>query len=182
MDVHQIWRDQNVLQFKRFWCHTLISISSSLRLLSWKKRRQKFSLIFCFRLYQRYTQWFPEASEYTQPFFFNLCGGVCVCVCVSIWRVCFQNLLHPPRHVTHLHYWLPFAIKIVQVSLCSFCGSLLFDVLHNIYKVIKSGNDWQTGVDRKGFGTKQDFIPLFFFMYVQNLWPGQKAVLTIVQF
>ena len=32
------------------------------------------------------------------------------------WRACFQNLLHPPRHVTHLHYWLPYAIKIVQVS------------------------------------------------------------------
>ena len=30
-----------------------------------------------------------------------------------IWRACFQSLLHPPRHVTHLHYWLPFAIKIV---------------------------------------------------------------------
>ena len=32
-----------------------------------------------------------------------------------IWRACFQNLLHPLWHVTHLHYWLPFA-KIVQVS------------------------------------------------------------------
>ena len=31
------------------------------------------------------------------------------------WRACFQNLLHSPRHVTHLHYHqrLPFAIKIV---------------------------------------------------------------------
>ena len=24
------------------------------------------------------------------------------------------------------------------------------------------------GVDRRGFAIKQDFIPLFFFMYVQN--------------
>ena len=37
-------------------------------------------------------------------------------ICMDIWRACFQNLLHPLRHVTHLHYWLPFAIKIVQVS------------------------------------------------------------------
>ena len=32
------------------------------------------------------------------------------------------------------------------------------------------------------FGTKQDFILLIFFMYVQNLWQCQKAVLTIVEF
>ena len=32
------------------------------------------------------------------------------------------------------------------------------------------------------FGTKQDFIPLFFFMYVQNLWQDQKAVFIIVEF
>ena len=48
--------------------------------------------------------------------------------------------------------------------------------------MIKSGNEWHAGVDRRGFGIKQDFIPLFFFMYVQNLWQGQKAVLTIVEF
>ena len=54
--------------------------------------------------------------------------------------------------------------------------------MHNAYKVIKSGNEWHAGVDRKGFGTKEDFIPLFFFMYVQNLWQGQKAVLKIVEF
>ena len=47
------------------------------------------------------------------------------------------------------------------------CGLLSFDVLHNVYKVIKSGNKWHAGVDRRGFGTKQDFIPLLFFMYVQ---------------
>ncbi len=29
-----------------------------------------------------------------------------------IWRACFQNLLHPVRHVTHLHNWLPMAIII----------------------------------------------------------------------
>ena len=48
--------------------------------------------------------------------------------------------------------------------------------------MIKSGNEWHAGVDRRGFGTKQDFIPLFFFMSVQILWQGQKAVLTIVEF
>ena len=62
----------------------------------------------------------------------------------------------------------------------SYCGLLSFDVVHNVYKVIKSGNEWHAGVDRRGFGTKQDFIPLFFFMYVQILWQGQKAVLTII--
>ena len=35
---------------------------------------------------------------------------------------------------------------------------------------------------QKRFGTKQDFIPLFFLMHVQILWQGQKAVLTIVEF
>ena len=49
--------------------------------------------------------------------------------------------------------------------------------------MIKSGNGWHAGVDRRGFGIiKQDFIPLFYFMYVQNLWQAQKAVLTIVEF
>ena len=43
-------------------------------------------------------------------------------------------------------------------------------------------NEWHAEVDRRGFGTKQDFISLFFFMYVQILWQGQKAVLTIVEF
>ena len=54
--------------------------------------------------------------------------------------------------------------------------------MRNVYKVIKSGNEWHVGVDRRGFGTKQDFIPLFFFMNVRILWQGQKAVLTIVEF
>ena len=26
------------------------------------------------------------------------------------------------------------------------------------------------------------FIPLFFIMYVQNLWQGKKAILTMVEF
>ena len=30
--------------------------------------------------------------------------------------------------------------------------------------------------------SKQDFIPLFFLIHVQNLWQGQKTVLTIVEF
>ena len=34
----------------------------------------------------------------------------------------------------------------------------------------------------RGYGIKQDFIPLFFFMYVHILWQGQKAFLTIVEF
>ena len=41
------------------------------------------------------------------------------------WRACFQNLLHPLRHVAHLHYWLPFAIKIKLFKsnkVCSYCG------------------------------------------------------------
>ena len=54
--------------------------------------------------------------------------------------------------------------------------------MHNVYKVIKSEKEWHAGVDRRGFGTKQDFIPLFFFMIVQILWQGPKAVLTIVEF
>ena len=66
-------------------------------------------------------------------------------------------------------------------KICSYCGSLSFDVSQNVYKVIKSGNEWHAGVDRRGFGMKQDFIPLFF-MYVQILWQGQKAVHTIVEF
>ena len=54
--------------------------------------------------------------------------------------------------------------------------------MHNVYKVIKNGNGSHAGVDRRGFGTKQDFIPLFSFMYVQILWQGQKANLTILEF
>ena len=30
--------------------------------------------------------------------------------------------------------------------------------------------------------SNKTFFPLFFFMYVQILWQGQKAVLTIVEF
>ena len=67
-------------------------------------------------------------------------------------------------------------------KICSYCELLSFDVFDNVHKVSKSGNEWHAGVDRRGFGTKQDFIPLFFFMYVQNLWQHQKAVLTIVEF
>ena len=77
----------------------------------------------------------------------------------------------------------PFAIKLFKShKVCSYCGLISFDVLHNVYKVIKSGNKWHAGVDRRGFGIKQNFILLFFFMCVQNLWQGQKAVLTIVEF
>ena len=61
-------------------------------------------------------------------------------------------------------------------------GLLSFDVLHNVYEVFKSGNEWHARLDRRGFGINQDFIPLFFFMYVQNFWQGQKAVFTIVEF
>ena len=53
--------------------------------------------------------------------------------------------------------------------------------MHNIYKMIKSGKEWHATVDRRGFGTKQDFIPLFFLMHVQILRQGQKAVLAIVE-
>ena len=49
-------------------------------------------------------------------------------------------------------------------------------------KVINSENEWHAGVDRRGFGTKQDFIPLFFFMYVQILSQGQKAVVAMVEY
>ena len=71
--------------------------------------------------------------------------------------------------------------KLRSHKICSYCGLLSFDILHNVYKVIKSGNEWLARVDRRGFGTKQDCIPLFFFMHVQILWQGQKAVLTIVE-
>ena len=37
-------------------------------------------------------------------------------------------------------------------------------------------------MDGRGFGTKQDFIPLFSFMYVYILWQGQKVVLAILEF
>ena len=47
--------------------------------------------------------------------------------------------------------------------------------------MIKSGNKWHAAVDRRGCGNKQDFIPLFFFIYVYILWQGQKAVPTIVE-
>ena len=67
-------------------------------------------------------------------------------------------------------------------SIFFYCGLLSFDVVHNVYKEIKSGNEWHARVDRRGFGTKQDFIPLFFFMHVQILWQGQNAVLRIVKF
>ena len=45
---------------------------------------------------------------------------------------------------------------------------------------VRMSDVWR--VDRRGFGIKQDFIPLFFFMYVQILWQGQKAVFTIAEF
>ena len=102
---------------------------------------------------------------------------------LSIWRACFQNLLHPPPTCYSVALLTSFCNEnSLSHKICSYCGLLSFDVLHNIYKVIKSGNEWHAGVDRRGFGTKQDFIRLFFFMYVQQLWQGQKAVLTIVEF
>ena len=89
-------------------------------------------------------------------------------------------------HVTHLHYWLPLAIKIVRLIKCvTIVGNfhLTYSTMFTKWlKVIKKGIEWHTGVDRRAFGIKQDFIPLFFFMYVQNLWQGLKAVLTIVEF
>ena len=48
--------------------------------------------------------------------------------------------------------------------------------------MIISGTEWHAGVNRRGFGIKQDFIPFFFFMHVQNLCHGQNAVLTTVEF
>ena len=103
-----------------------------------------------------------------------------------IWRACFQNLLHPLRNVTHLHR-LPFANKIdykifKSHKICSYSGLLSFDVFHNEWKVIKSGNEWHAEVERRGFGIKQDFIPLFSLMYVYILWKGQKAVPTTADF
>ncbi len=38
-------------------------------------------------------------------------------------------------------------------------------------------NKWHAEVDIRGFGTKQDFIPLFFFMYVDILWQNHKQFL-----
>ena len=60
--------------------------------------------------------------------------------------ISFQNLLHPLWHVTHLHFWLPFAIKIrlkiwKSHKICPYCGLLSFEVFHNMYKAIKSGNE-----------------------------------------
>ncbi len=51
------------------------------------------------------------------------------------------------------------------------------DIFHIVYKVIKSVNEWHAEVDIRGFGTKQDFIPLFFFMYVDILWQNQNQFL-----
>ena len=58
--------------------------------------------------------------------------------------------------------------RCVDHSTSSYCGLLSFDILH-LYKVIKSGNECHAGMDRRVFGIKQDFLPLFFFMYDQNL-------------
>ncbi len=46
-----------------------------------------------------------------------------------------------------------------------------------VYKVIESVNKWHEEVDIRGFETKQDFIPLFFFMYVDTLWQNQNQFL-----
>ena len=77
---------------------------------------------------------------------------------------------------------IDFLLQLKSHQICSYCGLLSFDIVHNVYKVIKSGDEWHAREDRRGFGTKQDFIPLFFFVYVQILWQGQKAVLIIVEF
>ena len=55
---------------------------------------------------------------------------------------------------------------------------------HLKYCTVFTKWEWVTyaGVDRGGFGIKQDFILLFFSMYVNILWQGQKAVITIVEF
>ena len=42
-----------------------------------------------------------------------------------------------------------------------YCGLLSFDIVHNVYKVFKSGKEWHAGMDRRGFGTKQDFMNCF---------------------
>ena len=102
----------------------------------------------------------------------------------TVWRAYFQNLLHQLQHVTHLHYWLPFAIKIDKKysSLIKYIPIVGYFYLtfstHTVYKVIKSGNEWHAEVDGRGFGIKENLIPL----YVYISWQGQKAVLTIVEF
>ena len=63
---------------------------------------------------------------------------------------------------------IDFLLQLDSSSLIKYVpivGYFHCDVLHNVYKVIKSGNEWHAGVDRRGFGIKQDFFPLFFFMY-----------------
>ena len=47
-----------------------------------------------------------------------------------------------------------------------YCGLLSCDLFHNVYKVIKSGNEWHAEVERRGFGFKRDFSPLLFLTYV----------------
>ena len=51
--------------------------------------------------------------------------------------------------------WWKFRTENKKYKICSYCGLLSFDVVYNVYKVIKSGNEWHAGVDRRGFGTKQ---------------------------
>ena len=55
----------------------------------------------------------------------------------------------------------------LEISLL-FCYSLTFN--------------GQNGVDRRFWNQTRLYSFLFFFMYVQNLWQGQKAVLTILEF
>ena len=51
------------------------------------------------------------------------------------WRRRLQNQLHPLRHVIHLHYWLPFAMKIR-----SNCGFLCLKTFLNLFIDFSNGD------------------------------------------
>ena len=82
------------------------------------------------------------------------------------WRACFQNLLHPPGHVTHFYHLLYFAIKNIMWFYLS-CGLLSFDVLYsNVFKEITTRKDWQVEVDRRGLEPNSRLIYSFVFLDV----------------
>ena len=93
------------------------------------------------------------------------------------WRISFVMSLFP-KPLTFFNL-LPICIYI-KISFCNwnwskifkshkiccYCGLFSFDIFHNVYRVIKSGNEYHAEVDSPD-RIKNDFIPLFF-LYI--LW------------
>ena len=100
---------------------------------------------------------------------------------MPIWRACFQNLLHPPRHVTHLHYWLPFAIQssslIKYVPIVGYFHLTLCTMFTKWLKVGMSDMQWTEEVLEP---IKTLFLCFSLCMF--KFYESQNAVLTIVEF